>query len=69
MGGPLLKVIQHKCDHSAIYLLITGSYTPGVSQKRTFSTPNPTHKRGGEFPGALRECGWIGNLKSPDAQG
>jgi len=28
VGGPLLKVILHKCDHSAIYLLIAGSYTP-----------------------------------------
>lgn len=26
--GPLLKGILHKCDHSAIYLLIAGSYTP-----------------------------------------
>jgi len=28
VGNPRLKAILQKCDHSAIYLLIAGSYTP-----------------------------------------
>lgn len=38
-------------------------------EKLPVATPNPTHKLSGERPGALRECDWIDNLKSPDGRG